>query len=201
MRIIEHLEAYYRWEKVNPVFTTSHGDDIIQVTIIKKHQEENMFTKGIKKCPLCNQKISLRKVRFCSTMVSWLEKAYDYCRKNDVYMCSMWDIGLDQKEYARFNDIVRFGLAYKDPNFKAGIYWFPIARIKEFFFWSWKVAEFYLNDPTKSKNDPTKRIMSEHRIAIHEIPWITKIIEETNNLKDEYYNNPFRNNDITDEDL
>lgn len=202
MRIIEYLQAYYKWEKVNPTFIANHGDDIIQVTIIKKHQSIEIFKKWVRKCPVCNQKISLRKVRFCSAMVTWLKKALDYCEKNQVNLFLMWDLNLNQKEYARFNDIVRFWLLFKDKEFKkAGMYGMPVARVKEFFKWSWKVAEFYLNDPTKSSNDPQKRIMSDRRIPINEIPWITKLLEETNNFKNEYYNNPFRTDKITDENI
>gem|GEM_PF-4587938 len=44
-RIEDYLDRYYSGKEVDPVFTTTHGDDIIQITIIKKHQDSENFDK------------------------------------------------------------------------------------------------------------------------------------------------------------
>jgi len=41
-------------------------------------------------------------------MVTALKKAYETCIRKQTNKVSIGDIGLNEKEYARFNDLVRF---------------------------------------------------------------------------------------------
>lgn len=191
-RIEDYLDRYYSGKEIDPTFTTTHGDDTIQITIIKKHQDSENFDQWVESCPYCHQKISLRKVTFCTTMVTALKKAYETCIRKQTNKVSIGDIGLNEKEYARFNDLVRFWLAFKGWELTGGMYWFPLKRVWEFLEWNRSVAEHYLNDPTKKKGDPQKHIMSEKRISIQDVKWIHRLMQETNWFTSEYFKSPFR---------
>lgn len=193
-KLKEYLERYYTGDAVDPTISVQHGDDIIQITITKKHQDESNFDEWIETCPYCQRKTSLRKVFFCSTLVSAMTKGYERCKKHSTNVCPVWEIELNPKEYARMNDLVRFGIAFKTQEMKAGQYGLNLTRICDFLHWQWTVAEYFLTDPTKKNWDPQKRIMSESRITINQVKGIDQISKETDGKNAEYFKNPFISN-------
>lgn len=71
-----------------------------------------------------------------------------------------------------------------------GIYGLPLQRICEFVNNERAIAEYYLTDPTKDKTDPTKRVMSDTRLYVHQIPKVQEIMEKTAGAMTTYYQNP-----------
>lgn len=181
---------YIQWNGSDSVMHISSDDFIVKVQIIKKHDHEENFDEWVQKCQYCHQKVSLRKVSFTRVFLSAIIKAYQYAKKNATHIIHIGDIWLTPIEYSRFNDLVRFGLAYKEKWMWRWIYWLPLQRICQFVNGEWKVAEYFLTDPTKEKTDPQKRIMSESRIWISEIPKSQEIMDATNQTMSKYFNNP-----------
>lgn len=190
-KLIDYLQRYYNGDIIDPTASIQHGDDIVQITIIKKHQNDTNFEEWVDTCPYCNRKTSLRKVFFCSTLVSAMQKWYDRCKKHATNICPVWKIGLDPKQYARFNDLVRFWIAFKTKEMKAGQYGLNLWRICDFIHGQRTVAEYFMTDPTKKNWDPQKRIMAESRITIDQVKWIDQISLETNGNNSKYLKNPF----------
>ena len=184
--VLDHMQ----WSHDENTMHISSGDYIIKVQIIKKHDSSDNFEEWLQKCPQCNQNTSLLKTSFTANMYSWLYKAYTRCKKNSTGIVDITKIWLTNSEYSVFNKIIKFGLAYKDKGMTKGIYGLPLQRICEFVNNERAIAEYYLTDPTKDKTDPTKRVMSDTRLYVHQIPKVQEIMEKTAGAMTTYYQNP-----------
>lgn len=138
-------------------------------------QVENNIENWIQFCWNCHQKVSLRKMRIDSWMVSWLIKAFDFVMKNKRQLFQIQEIGLIPQEYSKLNHLVRFWLLYKSEWMNVWVYWVPRRTVSKFLSWEWKVAEYYETDPTKKEWEEGRRFMSENRITINEIPSIWQL--------------------------
>lgn len=167
------LDAYEGGHMVKKI--TSDGKTII--VRVYDQSRENDLEEGVQYCNHCNQKVSYSTRRFDRSMVTGLIKMFEYCCKNKKNKVAISDLDLSTTEYTSVNHLVRFGLAYKSEN-KAGIYELPMTRVNDFLSGRWKVAAYYITDPTKSNDDPDKRVMSQDRILIDEVPNIKKVQED-----------------------
>lgn len=184
--IVDHID----WKINDSVIHVSSDDYIVKVQIIKKHKGTEWLDEWVQKCDHCHQKVSLRKVIFTSVFLSAIDKAYRRAKKNATWSVQISEIWLTPIEYSRFNDLVRFWLAYKDKSDKRWIYRLPMQRICQFMNGEWNVASYFLTDPTKTNDDPMKRIMSDERIPVTKVPNSYEILTRTNETMSEYYQNP-----------
>lgn len=132
----------------------------------------------IQRCENCNQKVALRKMNFNKTLVSWWIKLREHAISTNSQTVMIADIShkLTKSEYCNVNHLVRFWLAYKTDQMHGGEYGIPRKRRQDFIDWKRSVAEWFTEDPTIQDDDIEKRrIMSENRIYIHEIPNIQKV--------------------------
>lgn len=124
-------------------------------------------------CPTCGQNIAPRKVTMNKILVSAAIKAYEHSLRIGSNIIQMADVRLTPVEYSKFNDLVRFGLAYRPQGpRKRGEYGIPRERIYKFVANDWTVAEFYHHDPITRKNE-----MSSTRIFCYQVPSVQKILE------------------------
>lgn len=154
-------------------------EDGIQVA---ESYEEN----GMQFCGSCTQKISLRKMRIDSGMISGLIKCFNFVIQNNVQGFQIQEIDLIPQEYSKLNHLVRFGLLYKQADMKNGEYWVPRKTVSRFLAGEWNVAEFYETDPTKKEWEEWRRVMSEKRISIHEIPSVKELQKQFGDHLTEY---------------
>ena len=82
------------------------------------------------------------------------------------------------------NDLVRFGLLYKNDTMVGGEYGLPMERIEQFFTDQWPVAEFYFKNPITGENE-----MSEKRIYFCQVPKTNEIIEKYGRKLTQYKSN------------
>ena len=132
-------------------------------------------------CPHCahtielpiviQKKLSKRKVTFCSALVSALAKAYFYCAEKNSQTVHISDLALSTSEYARMNDLVRFGLAYKKDDMGSGQYGIPRTRVRDFFKGEWSVASHYWHNPITDTNE-----MSTDRIFVSHVPKVKDLL-------------------------
>lgn len=133
------------------------------------------------KCPCCGhvldvpaairKKLSKRKVVFTRNLVTALVKALVHCRNHKTNQVQIRELKLKNAEYARMNDLVRFGLAYKREDMKAGEYGIPRKRADLFLRGEWAVASHFWHNPVDNTNE-----MSEERIFVSQVPRSDEII-------------------------
>jgi len=132
-----------------------------------------MNSKNKKPCPTCGQNIAKRKVMFNKNMVSGLAKAYSHCKLTGSSTFRIGDLQLRAPEYARMNDLVRFGLLYKSSDMKQGVYGLPLERVYQFLSNEWTVAAYFWHNPLNKQNE-----MSAKRIYCKQVPNIKKLQEQ-----------------------
>lgn len=81
------------------------------------------------------------------------------------------------------NRLVKFGLAFRNDEIKIngsnlGVYGVPRKRIFDFLHGNWTVAESFLQDPTLPEGHENRRVMSEKRITVDQVPSISKLREQ-----------------------
>ena len=143
----------------------------------------------IERCECCNQKITKRRKRIDSTMISGLIKCFEYGMETDKTVFQMKYVKLNKVEYWVINNLVRFWLLYKNDSMIKWEYWIPKTTVSKFLKWEWSVAEYYETDPTIPEWEEWRRIMSEERITINDIPSIKKLREVFWEWLTEYINN------------
>lgn len=148
---------------------------IISDLSIEWIEVENFIQNKIQFCWNCHQKVSLRKKKIDLWMVSWLIKAFNFVMKYKRQTFQIQEIDLNPQEYSKLNNLVRFWLLYKSDDMWIWEYWVPRRTVSRFLAWEWKVAEFYKTDPTKKEWEEGRRVMSEKRITIHEIPSVSEL--------------------------
>lgn len=139
-------------------------------------------------CPHCGQNISPRKVTMNRVLVSAAIKAFLHCMRTNSWnsvesAIKIRDLKLTAIEYARFNDLVRFGLAFKNPTMKSGEYGIPRKRIYQFVDNTWQVAAYYWHNPVTKQNT-----MSEERIFCAQVPSTQELIAQYGPTLTEYKN-------------
>lgn len=149
-------------------------------------QVETIVDNDMQFCGSCGQKVSLRKMRIDSWMISWLIKCFNFVMKNKVQWFQIQEIDLIPQEYSKLNHLVRFWLLYKNSDMKNGEYWVPRKTVSQFLSWEWNVSESYETDPTKKEWEEGRRFMSEKRISIEEIPSVWDLKEQFWNKLVEY---------------
>jgi len=114
-----------------------------------------------------------RKIVFCSPLLSGLLCAYDYSRNIDSREIEIKSLQLNNTEYARFNDLVRFGLLTRPDGMKSGCYMVPRKRVQQFFRGKLTVSRELLVHPT------TKEIIySPEQIHVWDVPNVETVREE-----------------------
>jgi len=172
--------TYWKWFVSSPLimdfvhkiedFALKLDDESIQI--------ETIVENDIQFCGSCGQKVSLRKMRIDSWMISWLIKCFNFVMRNKVQWFQIQEIDLIPQEYSKLNHLVRFWLLYKNWEMKNGEYWVPRKTVSMFLAWEWRVSEFYETDPTKKEWEEWRRFMSEKRISIEEIPSVWELKEQ-----------------------
>lgn len=162
---------------------------MITIKIIDTAYDHDQKEWEKQKCPFCNQNIDQRKVTFSKNHASALKKWFDYCSANKTNHFTIKDLNLNHSEYANINNLVRFGLAYRQDGKKWWLYFLNMKRASEFFHSKRSVAEYYLDDPTMEEGDPGKRTMSNERIYINDVKSIAEIRDATSWLFTSYYYN------------
>ena len=88
--------------------------DIFQITYepMTQEAEQSMQGDGLN-CTRCGQRIAKRKVTFASILAHALIRAYFVASEKQIQTVNIRDLNLPNAQYARINDLVRFGLLYK----------------------------------------------------------------------------------------
>lgn len=148
-----------------------------------------MSKEVIKKesCPTCGQNVSKRKVTMNKILVSAAAKFCHAAIEQKTNVIKLRNVLLTNSEYARVNDLVRFGLLYKNADMFNGEYGVPIERIQKFIAGEHFVAEYFLTNPL-APNDPVE--MSANYVSVNEIKGITELMEELGPKVTEYILNP-----------
>lgn len=147
---------------------------LAQVLLIKKmlidgrRPKSEVFLKLAETAESLMTKERWRKVSFCSVFVGALIKAKR--RKKPIVLIR--ELGLNNREYARFNDLVRFGFAYRVPGSPNGTYGLFLEKIDDFFNGRVKVSSHF-HQNTVSKDF----ILSPEEISIHEIPSVKEVMD------------------------
>jgi len=141
-------------------------------------QIESIVENWIQFCWSCRQKVSLRKKRIDKAMVSALIKSFNFVIAKQEQTFQIQEIWFTPIEYWVVNHLVRFGLLYKNWDFWQWVYWVPRKTVSQFLSWKWNVAEYYETDPTKQEWEEWRRVMSEKRIYISEIPSVSDLQKE-----------------------
>lgn len=123
-----------------------------------------------------------RKVIFCGVFVSALIKTYRYCKERKTTFVEMKKIKdrLSKSEYARYNDLVRFGFARR-PSTKNGEYIFDLPTIEDFFMRKIGVSEYFVRD-VRSKS----YTLSTTEVLVDRVPKVEEVIEEFGEKFTEY---------------
>ncbi len=130
------------------------------------------MTGSFAPCPHCGQNMALRKVVMNKVLVSAAIKAYEHSLRIGSNIIKISDLHLTTSEYARFNDLVRFGLLYRPAERKGGEYGVPRERIYRFVDNDWPVMAWYERDPVAKQN-----YHSPARIYCRDVPSVAKILE------------------------
>jgi hypothetical protein len=125
---------------------------------------------------------SERKVIFCGVFISALIVTYRYCKHNKTDFVEMKKIksSLSKSEYARYNDLVRFGFARR-PSSKNGEYIFDLPAVERFFSGTTSVSAWFLRD---ARSDSFR--LSKTQIFIGSVPSVEKVVEEYGEKFTEY---------------
>lgn len=120
--------------------------------------------KWIQRCENCNQKVWIRRKKIDTCMFTWWLKMREFAVKNNTQFVLMKQIKwiLSQSEYCNLNH-----------------HWIPRKRRQDFLNGERSVAEYYDEDPTILEGEVWRRIMSEKRISVHEIPNIERVKQQT----------------------
>lgn len=125
-------------------------------------------------CLRCGQSIAKRKVVFGGGLVGALIKAYFYASEKQKQVVRISELNLNNIEYTRMNDLVRFGLLYKSgEKTEYGEYGVPRKRIAEFLNDKWPVAKYFYKNPLTGEHE-----MSEERIYFSMVPSTAKLVEQ-----------------------
>lgn len=128
--------------------------------------------KEIIPCPTCGQNIGKRVVHFAKCLASAAYKAFVEADRLKCNVVAIKSLKLTTSEYARMNDLVRFGLLYREDYMENGYYGVAKERIAKFFTGQATVPEFYIVDPVKKTVD-----LSHTRITIYQTPNTQDLIE------------------------
>lgn len=120
-------------------------------------------------CPTCGQTISRRKVAFSRAMLSAALKMYHHAMRQGSQTVLLRECGVTHTEYANANNLVRFGLAYKNDDMVPGEYGVPRKRIEAFMANDWTVARYAIIDTDGSHE------LSEERITWEQVPSIEEL--------------------------
>ena len=135
-------------------------------------------------CELCGHNIAKRKVTFCSALASAALKAYLHAYETNAKFVKIRELNLTTSEYARMNDLVRFGLLYKNGEEAVnGEYGIPKERLHAFFNNKYTVSAHYLKNPITKENE-----MSEERIYFKDVPKVQDVIDKFGVKLTEYCN-------------
>jgi len=124
-------------------------------------------------CPTCGQNVAKRKVVFHRNMVTGLVKAMKNCAQRQSSQFRISDLDLTNSEYARMNDLVRFGLLFKTEAMGNGVYGLPYSRVDEFLSGEYSVAQYYWHDPLTGENE-----MSHDRLFVGQVPGVLELQRE-----------------------
>lgn len=113
--------------------------------------------------------LKFRKVIFCSVFIGALKKAVAYSLEHNTNIVSIGKLTLDTKEYARFNDLVRFGFCAKPESIKGGQYMLDVIKAQDFLNGLTDVAEHYYVNPIDRSFS-----LSDKRITIKEVVSVKK---------------------------
>lgn len=113
-----------------------------------------------------------RKVLFCGVFLGCLLKALQSTLDNKNPVIRVSELGLNNREYARFNDLVRFGFASK-PSDKSGEYFVDTFKVKGFLKGEIPVSAYFLRLPN-SKDF----VLSDEKIFVHQVPSVDEVIAE-----------------------
>lgn len=113
--------------------------------------------------------LKFRKVIFCSVFVTALRKALAQSNLKNSDIIFIKDLDLDTKEYARFNDLVRFGFCYKPDGAKSGQYVLESIKTKQFLDGQLDVPEHYYVNPI----DKTFTL-SDKRVTVNQVMTVKK---------------------------
>jgi len=167
------------WQLIRPVFADWKIDYFELVPQEAKTRFWSYEEHWIQRCSNCTQKVAKKTTRFWKNMFTWWLKLREHAVKNNLQIVNMKNIDLNKYEYWRINHLVRFWLAYKNESMWRGEYGIPRKTRSKFLKWDRKVAEYFLTDPTIQEWQPWRRVMSENRITVYEVPSVRKLSEMT----------------------
>lgn len=134
-------------------------------------------------CPNCKRVVEKLRVSFDNLLLSSAIKAFEYAVKHGQQYVQINQLGLNPRQYSTMNRLVKFGLAFRNEEIKIngsniGVYGIPRKRIFDFLNGNWTVAESFLQDPTLPEGHENRRIMSEKRITVDQVPSVAKLRQE-----------------------
>lgn len=124
-------------------------------------------------CTRCGQSIAKRKVMFASALAGALVKAYFKASEKQSQTIIISELQLNHSEYTRINDLVRFGLLYRQEGMQHGEYGVPRKRVAEFLNNQWPVAAYFYKNPVTKENE-----MSTERIYFRDVPSVAELVEK-----------------------
>lgn len=157
------------------------------------------MTKSKKQpCPTCGQNIAKRIVPFCGTMLGATVKFYKTYMDLNQYPgynhgvirlhevdCTDPKYKLTQTEYSRANELVRFGILYKEKGMPRGSFGLNVQFIRKFLNNETTVAEYYSRDPVTREVE-----LSESRIYFRQAPSVAEIQKEYGETMTKYIHQP-----------
>lgn len=132
--------------------------DIQQLITLATMSEEFMVKKSYR-----------RKVVFCGVFLTCLIKVLEASEGGSGFI-KISELDLNNQEYARLNDLIRFGFA-KRPGEKSGEYMFNIPKVKSFFRGETSVSAFFLRNPNNKDF-----MLSDEQVFVDEVPSIDDVI-------------------------
>lgn len=128
--------------------------------------------KEIVPCPHCGQNVGKRVVYFARCLAGAAYKALVKSHEDNVNVVQIGKLKLTTSEYARMNDLVRFGLLYKESYMSGGEYGVAKERLQKFFDGNYTISEYYTVDPLTQEIE-----MSVNRVSIYQVPNSQELIE------------------------
>ena len=124
----------------------------------------------MQKCPTCGHRLEKRKVTFCYALVSAIIKALDYANEKNVNNVEIKKLNLTTSEYARFNDLVRFGLLYRSTGMKNGEYGIHKETVNNFLSNKFSVPKYFLKNPLTGDIEKSSEL-----ITVDSVPNVDKV--------------------------
>lgn len=143
---------------IKDLLTKNDLPDIQQLIRLATMSEDMMVKKQYR-----------RKVTFCGVFLTCLIKVLESSKVNKGFV-RISELDLNNQEYARMNDLIRFGFA-KRPGDKSGEYLFNIVKVRSFFQGETSVSAYFLRNPNNKDF-----VLSEEQVFVDSVPSIDDVI-------------------------